>query len=116
MVIVVVYKANGCEFIILIARSSSWLKNILEMYVIYIWIVFAYCPQDRVYHASYYILLVTGVAAMRLQLQKGHFDVIKWKLFPRYWPFVRGIHRSPVHSPTKARDAELWCFLWSAPE
>ena len=26
-------------------------------------------------------------------------DVIKWKHFPRYWPFVRGIHRSPVNSP-----------------
>ena len=23
-------------------------------------------------------------------------DVIKWKHFPRNWPFVRGIHRSPV--------------------
>ena len=23
-----------------------------------------------------------------------HVDVIKWKHFPRYWPFVRGIHRS----------------------
>ena len=39
-----------------------------------------------------------------------HNDVIKWKDFPRYWPFVRGIHS------TKASDAELWCFLWSAPE
>ena len=28
-------------------------------------------------------------------------DVIKWKYFPRYWPFVRGIHRSPVKSPHK---------------
>ena len=28
-----------------------------------------------------------------------HDDVIKGKLFPRYWPFVRGIHRSPVNSP-----------------
>ena len=26
-----------------------------------------------------------------------HDDVIKWKHFPRYWPFVRGIHRSPVN-------------------
>ena len=25
-------------------------------------------------------------------------DVIKWKNFPRYWSFVRGIHRSPVNS------------------
>ena len=30
-----------------------------------------------------------------------HDDVIKWKHFPRYWPFVRGIHRSPVNSPHK---------------
>ena len=29
----------------------------------------------------------------------GHDDVIKWKHFPRYWPCVRGIHRSPVNSP-----------------
>ena len=27
-----------------------------------------------------------------------HDDVIKWKHFPRYWSFVRGIHRSPVNS------------------
>ena len=26
----------------------------------------------------------------------NHDDVIKWKHFPRYWPFVRGIHRGPV--------------------
>ena len=45
-----------------------------------------------------------------------HDDVIKWKHFPRYWPFVRGIHRFPVNSPHKTSDAELWCFLWSAPE
>ena len=25
-----------------------------------------------------------------------HDDVMKWKHFPRYWPFVGGIHRSPV--------------------
>ena len=30
-----------------------------------------------------------------------HDDVIKLKHFPRYWPFVRGIHRSPVNSPHK---------------
>ena len=32
-----------------------------------------------------------------------HADVIKWKHFPRYWPFVRGIHRSPVNSPHKGQ-------------
>ena len=32
-----------------------------------------------------------------------HDDVIKWKHFPRYWPFVRGIHRSPVNSMHKGQ-------------
>ena len=32
-----------------------------------------------------------------------HDDVIKWKHFPRYWPFVRGIPRSPVNSPAKGQ-------------
>ena len=32
-----------------------------------------------------------------------HDDVIKWKHLPRYWPFVRGIHRSPVNSPHKGQ-------------
>ena len=29
---------------------------------------------------------------------KSHDDVIKWKHFPRNWPFVRGIHWAPVNS------------------
>ena len=33
----------------------------------------------------------------------AHDDVIKWKHFPHYWPFVRGIHRSPVNSPHKGQ-------------
>ena len=32
-----------------------------------------------------------------------HDDVIKWKHFPRYWPFMRGIHRSPVNSSHKGQ-------------
>ena len=32
-----------------------------------------------------------------------HDDVIKWTHFPRYWPFVWGIHRSPVNSPHKVQ-------------
>ena len=31
------------------------------------------------------------------------WDVMKWKHFPRYWPFVRGIHRSPVDPPHKGK-------------
>ena len=32
-----------------------------------------------------------------------HDDVTKWKHFPRYWPFARRIHRSPVNSPHKGQ-------------
>ena len=40
-----------------------------------------------------------------------HDDVIKWKPLPRYWPFVRGIHRSSVNSPHKDQwRGALMCF------
>ena len=32
-----------------------------------------------------------------------HDNVIKLKHFPRCWPFVSGIHRSPVNSPHKGQ-------------
>ena len=32
-----------------------------------------------------------------------HDDVIKWRHFPRYWSFVRGIHRWPMGSPHKSK-------------
>ena len=35
---------------------------------------------------------------------------IKWKYFPRYWPFVRGIPRSPVNSPHKGQWRGAWKF------
>ena len=34
-----------------------------------------------------------------------HDYVIKWKHFPHYWPFVRGIHQSQLNSPHKGQ----WC-------
>ena len=41
----------------------------------------------------------------QLRCTKIHDDVMKWKHFPRYWPLMRGIHRSPVDSPHKGQ----WC-------
>ena len=46
------------------------------------------------------------VISSHILLSEGlliHDDVIKWKHFPRYWPFVRVIHRSPVNSPHKGQ-------------
>ena len=39
----------------------------------------------------------------KLSQSSLHDDVIKWKHFPRYWPFVRVIHRSPVKYPKKSQ-------------
>ena len=43
-----------------------------------------------------------------------HDDVIKMEYFPRYRPFVRGIHRSRVNSPTQrpvTRSFDVSCDL-----
>ena len=41
------------------------------------------------------------VLTLKRRCHHFHDDVIKWKHFPCYWPFVRGIHRSPANSPHK---------------
>ena len=48
--------------------------------------------------SGYGLLFFSVLAAARL-----HDDVIIWKHFPRYWPFVRGIYRSPVNYPHKGQ-------------
>ena len=44
-----------------------------------------------------------------------HDDVIEWKHFLHYWPFVRGIHRLPVNSPHKGqwRGALMFSLICS---
>ena len=49
------------------------------------------------------------------QILQSH-DVIKWKHFLRYWPLCEQFIGHRWIPLTKASDAELWCFLWSAPE
>ena len=43
------------------------------------------------------------LAPVTLARVKLDDDVIKRKHFPRYWPFVRGIHRPQVNSPHKGQ-------------
>ena len=47
--------------------------------------------------------ICTLLGDKRLQTTVHHDDVVKWQHFPRYWPFVRGIHRWPVDSPYKGQ-------------
>ena len=55
---------------------------------------------------------ITTTAALK---SITHDDFIKWKHFPRYWPFVRRIHGSPVNSPHKGqwRGALMFSLNWA---
>ena len=56
-----------------------------------------------------------GVIASIEAIDCSHDDVMKRKYFPRYWPFVKGIHRSPVDSPRKGqwRGALNFFLIWA---
>ena len=60
-------------------------------------------------------VLASMVYHLKMQWSLLHDDIIKWKYFPRYWSFVRGIHRSPVNSLHKGqRRGALMFSLISA--
>ena len=42
--------------------------------------------------------LTQDIMTHLVHMDTDHDDVIKWKHFPRYRPFLRGINRSPVNS------------------
>ena len=54
------------------------------------------------------------ILSSRSILSAFHDDVIKWKHFPRNWPFVREIHRSPVNFPHKGqwRGALMFSLIY----
>ena len=56
-----------------------------------------------------------GWKIIRWPVDSPHDDVIKWKHFPSYWPFVRGIHWPPVNSPHKVqwRGALMFSLIWA---
>ena len=51
---------------------------------------------NLLFHFLFHFTVLKCHQLLRFPLQ--HDDVIKWKHFPCYWPFVRGIHRSLVNS------------------
>ena len=65
-----------------------------------IWYIFFSC----IYAFLYINIFQYRVSLIQYtNLYSYHDDAIKWKHFPRYWPFVRGIHRSSVNSPHKGQ-------------
>ena len=64
----------------------------------------AWCLSKSCWPFQWYHLI--WMTSLKLMVASGniyHGDVIKWKHFLRYWPFVRGIYRSPVNSPHKGQ-------------
>ena len=52
-----------------------------------------------------YILQSVGIR----YFYSSHDDVVKWKPFLRYWPFVRGIHRwIPLTKPVMRSFDVFW--------
>ena len=72
----------------------------------------------RLMHGVYALLCFVVVCCLSIYWYSSvllHDDVIKWKHFPRYWPFVQGIHRWPVNSPHKGqwRGALMFSFIYA---
>ena len=63
--------------------------------------------------AESHIWIITTRSVHQGLWYNSHDDIITWKHLPRYWPFVRGIHRSPVNSPHKGqwRGALIFSFI-----
>ena len=67
-------------------------------------IITIYLPVNLLSVLVFFQMLGIHEIEMREVCGKNrHDDVIKWKHFPRYWPCVGGIHRSPVNSPHKGQ-------------
>ena len=62
--------------------------------------IFVAILTKRIFNRTWLLQYTTTLHGI---LGTSHDDVIKWTHFPRYWPFVRGIHRSPVNSPHKGQ-------------
>ena len=101
-------------YILKVARFSIQIQlfnNSYMNYCLYKVVVVVSCVSKLNHVCNEIYIILFRLCAFVL-----HDDIIKWKHFPRNWPFVRGIHRSRWIPHTKASDAELWYFLWFASE
>ena len=66
-------------------------------------------------NACWLLIWPFGTNFSELLIMIKHDDVIKWKHFPRNWPFVREIHRSPVNFPHKGqwRGALMFSLIYA---
>ena len=86
----------------------------LIKFVLGVWNVLFRCTMSGREKSSELLLPTAGNAIYQTCLAT-HDDVIKLKHFPRYWPFVWLIHRSPVNSPHKGQwhGALMFSLIWA---
>ena len=65
-----------------------------------------------VFSCAFYIRGLTVLTNKHRQSSMCHDDVIKWKNFPCYWPFVRGIHRSQWRGALVFSLIYAWINNW----
>ena len=80
-------------------KSSYYLKQLWPSLLIHMFLTRHQCAMidSSMPHLSQYVCICLFLYIYI------HDDVIKWKHFPRYWSFVREIHRSTVNSPHKGQ-------------
>ena len=85
---------------------QKWIGMHISYFLIHVWL--RLCDTSK-YPAHYVALNFEGSWCERngemgsAWCAKIHDDFMKWKHFRRNWPFVRGIHRSPVNSSHKGQ-------------
>ena len=73
--------------------TCHWRSYFLTSPIVVKWTKPPYWPWSQVY-------VIPRILRVRVL---SHEDVIKWKHFPLHWPFMTGIHRSPMNSPHKGQ-------------
>ena len=93
--LLVIRPGTNFRGILIESHTFRWTECVLKM-------LSAKCLSFRLNHYVFIQTVTNGLPGQRTSKNiidfLLHDDVIKWKHFPRYWPFVRGIHRSPVNS------------------
>ena len=76
--------------------TTSPKKNISPITLVWHWSRVNSHARDK--SRLCFVQITRSVFSSLLTYKWWHDDVIKWKHCSRYWPFVPGIHRSPVNS------------------
>ena len=81
-----------------------------------VWCQFIHWQCSYQLPSSHGAVLLTHIQNVSVLLMNNMMTSVNGNIFCFTGPFVSGIHRSPLNSPRKGSDAELWCVLWSVPE